>query len=66
MKLYRTVDHYTENQKMTSGMSVRQAAHKAGIRCTLGFEYVYLNDKKTKYGDAREIIGKKLKGDRAD
>lgn len=65
MKLYRTIDHYTEAQKLTAEMSVRQAAQKAGMRCTLGLEFIYLNDKKTKYGDAREIIGKTLQGNRA-
>lgn len=57
---YASWMHYSDAQLTTRGLTIRQAADRAGIRCTLGFENVYLNDVRTKYRDAREIIGQKL------
>lgn len=51
---------YTDAQLTTRDLTIRQAARKANISCTLGFENVWLNDVKTKYGEARQIIGAKL------
>lgn len=44
----------------TLGMTIRQAASKAGMRATLCLEHVYLDEVKVRYGEAREIIGTRL------
>lgn len=51
---------WTEEQKATLGMSLREAANKAGMVCRLGFEKVWLNGVGVPYGKARQIIGERL------
>lgn len=57
---YASWKSYTDAQLTTHGLTVRQAARKANINCTLGLAHVWLDDVQTEYGEAREIIGTKL------
>jgi hypothetical protein len=51
---------WTEAQKVTLPMKLRQAARRANMQCVLGFTKVWLNGEPVNYRDARQVIGERL------
>ena len=57
---YSSAHKWTPAQLTTNGVTLREAAQKAGIHITFGFEKTWLDDAPFARGTVREAIGQRL------